>query len=195
MAVAWMLMLPFIFWDIEVRTENLIIFFAGITSYFDSQGKVKEFFKIRTSILSVLVEVGMSPTPPKLVQAGPPEVVSVLLDGRIVGFLSSSVIEKVVAHLRRLKVSPVSGVRICSSCSCFLVSITSLDVVVDDIFQIPDDLEVGYVPLSMGGTYPGLYLFTSPSRFVRPVKNISIPSTEDQNIELIGPFEQVYIVF
>lgn len=61
--------------------------------------------------------------------------------------------------------------------------------------QIPEDLEVGYVPLSMGGAYPGLYLFTIPSRFVRPVKNISIPSIEDQNIELIGPFEQVNMVF
>lgn len=61
--------------------------------------------------------------------------------------------------------------------------------------QIPDDLEVGYVPLSMGGAYPGLYLFTSPSRFVRPVKNISISAVEGQNIELIGPFEQVNTVF
>lgn len=61
--------------------------------------------------------------------------------------------------------------------------------------QIPEDLEVGYVPLSMGGAYPGLYLFTIPSRFVRPVKNISIPSVEGQNVELIGPFEQVNMVF
>jgi len=50
-------------------------------------------------------------------------------------------------------------------------------------------LEVGYVPLSLGGAYPGLYLFTSPSRFLRPVRNIS--HTTDHNIELIGPFEQV----
>lgn len=61
--------------------------------------------------------------------------------------------------------------------------------------QIPDDLEVGYVPLSMGGAYPGLYLNTSPSRFVRPVKNILIPAVEGQNVELIGPFEQVSTVF
>ena len=50
---------------------------------------------------------------------------------------------------------------------------------------------MGYIPLSIGGAYPGLYLFTSPSRFVRPVRNISIPSEESHNIELIGPFEQV----
>lgn len=61
----------------------------------------------------------------------------------------------------------------------------------NSVFQIPDDLEVGYVPLSLGGAYPGLYLFTSPARFVRPVKNLSIPPTEEKNTELIGPFEQV----
>ncbi|PON83619.1 DNA-directed RNA polymerase, subunit [Trema orientale] len=138
-----------------------------ITSYFDSQGEIRDFYKIRMYILSVLVEVGMLPALPKLVQAGPPEVLSVLLDGRVIGSMSSSVIEKVVAHLRRLKVSAASG--------------------------IPDDLEVGYVPLSIDGTYPGLYLFTSASRFVRPVKNISNPTTEGQAIELIGPFEQVYM--
>lgn len=59
------------------------------------------------------------------------------------------------------------------------------------MFQIPDDLEVGYVPLSISGAYPGLYLFTSPSRFVRPVKNLSISPEDNHNIELIGPFEQV----
>lgn len=58
--------------------------------------------------------------------------------------------------------------------------------------QIPDDLEVGYVPLSMGGAYPGLYLFTPPGRFIRPVRNITIPSNESENVELIGPFEQVH---
>ena len=58
-------------------------------------------------------------------------------------------------------------------------------------YQIPEDLEVGYVPLSLGGAYPGLYLFTNPARFVRPVKNLlSVPGGK-QNFELIGPFEQV----
>ncbi|GAB2213811.1 hypothetical protein Droror1_Dr00018127 [Drosera rotundifolia] len=52
-----------------------------------------------------------------------------------------------------------------------------------------NDREVGYVPLSYGGAFPELFLFTSPSRFIRPVKNIS----EGSLIELIGPFEQVYM--
>ena len=71
----------------------------------------------------------------------------------------------------------------------FLGSIANMCILY--LWQIANDLEVGYVPLSLGGAYPGLYLFTSPARFVRPVRNISIPSEESQNIELIGPFEQV----
>ncbi|MED6173335.1 DNA-directed RNA polymerase I subunit RPA2 [Stylosanthes scabra] len=109
----------------------------------------------------------MIPSLPKLVLPGPPEILTVLLDGCIVGGIPSSEVEKVVAHIRRLKVSSPA--------------------------VIPDDLEVGYVPLSMGGAYPGLYLSTSPSRFVRPVRNISLPSDGSENIELIGPFEQVFM--
>ncbi|XP_057512006.1 DNA-directed RNA polymerase I subunit 2 isoform X1 [Actinidia eriantha] len=138
-----------------------------VTSYYDAQGNVRDFFKMRMSVLSVLVGVGMTPSLPKLVPAGPPEVLSVVLDGRVVGSIPSDIVEKAVSHLRRLKLSATS--------------------------VVPDDLEVGYVPLSMGGAYPGLYLFTSPSRFVRPVRNISVPAGGNNDIELIGPFEQVYM--
>ncbi|KAE8670626.1 DNA-directed RNA polymerase I subunit RPA2-like isoform X2 [Hibiscus syriacus] len=119
------------------------------------------------SILNVLVGVGMTTSWPKVDHAGPPQALPVLLDGCVIGSLSSGEADKVVAHLRSLKVSDAS--------------------------VIPDDLEVGYVPLSLGGTYPGLYLFASPSRFIRPVRNISIPSTDEKDIELIGPFEQVFM--
>ncbi|CAK8540173.1 unnamed protein product [Lathyrus sativus] len=138
-----------------------------ITSFYDSQGNIKDYFKIKLSILNILIDIGMTQSLPKIFLPGPPEVLTVLLDGCIVGFIPSIEIEKVVAHIRKLKVSSAAA--------------------------IPNDLEVGYVPLSMGGAYPGLYLSTSPSRFVRPVRNISIPSNGDDNVELIGPFEQVYM--
>lgn len=138
-----------------------------ITSYFNSDGGVKKFNEITKSIITVLIGMGMTPSLPKLVHEGPPEALSVLLDGRVIGSIPSSEVEKAVVHLRRLKLSASS--------------------------VIPADLEVGYVPLSFGGAYPGLFLFTSPSRFVRPVRNISIPSEDSNNIELIGPFEQVYM--
>lgn len=86
---------------------------TGITSYYDSEGEVKDFLEIRKSILKVLVSIGMTPSSPKLVQAGPPEVLPVLLDGRVVGSIASDIIEKAVSHLRRLKVSATSAVRFC----------------------------------------------------------------------------------
>ncbi|XP_058728826.1 DNA-directed RNA polymerase I subunit 2 isoform X2 [Vicia villosa] len=138
-----------------------------ITSFYDSKGNIKDYFKIKLSILNILIDIGMTQALPKIFLPGPPEVLTVLLDGCIVGFIPSAEVEKVVAHIRKLKVSSAA--------------------------VIPNDLEVGYVPLSMGGAYPGLYLFTSPARFVRPVRNISIPSNGNENIELIGPFEQVYM--
>ncbi|KAG8391090.1 hypothetical protein BUALT_Bualt01G0151700 [Buddleja alternifolia] len=138
-----------------------------ITSYYNSEGKIKDFFKVRMSIYKVLVSIGMIPSSPKLVLAGPPEMLHILLDGRVVGSILSNIVQKAVSYLRWLKVSATS--------------------------LIPDDLEVGYIPLSIHGAYPGLYMFTSASRFVRPVRNISVCAEESNNIELIGPFEQVYM--
>ncbi|OAY72747.1 DNA-directed RNA polymerase I subunit 2 [Ananas comosus] len=135
--------------------------------YLLSDGKIKDFLKIRMSILTVLVGIGMTPLTPKLERAGPPEVLHVLLDGCVVGSIASGKVEKAVAHLRSLKLFAVSG--------------------------IPEDLEVGYVPLSLGGAYPGLYLFSNPARFLRPVRNLSHSSNGSQSIELIGPFEQAFM--
>ncbi|KAL8495937.1 hypothetical protein ACS0TY_019888 [Phlomoides rotata] len=79
-----------------------------ITSYYDSKGNVKDFLEIRKSVLKVLVSIGMTPSLPKLLLAGPPEVLPVLLDGRVVGSIASEIIEKAVCHLRRFKVSAAS---------------------------------------------------------------------------------------
>ncbi|XP_009414083.1 DNA-directed RNA polymerase I subunit 2 [Musa acuminata AAA Group] len=138
-----------------------------VASFYDSEGRVKDFLKIRMSILSVLVGIGMTPLLPKLERAGPPEVLHVLLDGCVVGSISSVKIEEAVAHIRRLKLSGICG--------------------------IPEDLEVGYVPLSFGGAYPGLYMFTNSSRFIRPVINLIQVTDGSKNIELIGPFEQAFM--
>lgn len=52
--------------------------------------------------------------------------------------------------------------------------------------QVPPTLEIAYVPVSKGGQYPGIFLFTSPSRMMRPVVNLFT-----NTVELIGSFEQV----
>ncbi|KAJ9565718.1 hypothetical protein OSB04_001684 [Centaurea solstitialis] len=98
-----------------------------ITSYYDSEGIIRDFSKIQKSILSVLIGAGLIPSLPKLVQAGPPEVLHVLLDGRVVGAMPTDRMEKAVSHLRKLKLSATSA--------------------------IPEDLEVGYVPISFGDCF------------------------------------------
>ncbi|PRT52999.1 hypothetical protein B9G98_00619 [Wickerhamiella sorbophila] len=55
--------------------------------------------------------------------------------------------------------------------------------------KVPLSLEIGYVPPSHGGQYPGLYLFTGLARMIRPVKYLPLNGKED----LVGPFEQVYM--
>jgi DNA-directed RNA polymerase I subunit RPA2 len=54
--------------------------------------------------------------------------------------------------------------------------------------NVPLDLEIGFVPVSRGGQYPGLYLFSTRARMMRPVK--FIPNGRDDSI---GSFEQVYM--
>ncbi|KIM25180.1 hypothetical protein M408DRAFT_220951 [Serendipita vermifera MAFF 305830] len=54
--------------------------------------------------------------------------------------------------------------------------------------NIPLDLEIGMVPVSKGGQYPGLYLFTSRARMMRPVRHLS-----NGRDDSIGSFEQVYM--
>lgn len=88
-------------------------FVSGVTSFYDSRGNVRNFPNIRMSVLEVLVGIGMIPALPKVERAGLPHVLSVLLDGRVVGFVSSSQAVNIVAHLRRMKVSSATLVCIC----------------------------------------------------------------------------------
>lgn len=50
-------------------------------------------------------------------------------------------------------------------------------------------MEIVLVPKKkVPAQYPGLFLFTSPARMMRPVINIAA-----KKVELIGTFEQVYL--
>ncbi|XP_020593048.1 DNA-directed RNA polymerase I subunit 2 isoform X2 [Phalaenopsis equestris] len=138
-----------------------------VSSCYDQNGLIKDFLKIRMTIQSVLIGLGMAPLLPRLEHTGPPEVLHVLVDGCVVGSIASAIIEKAAMHLRSLKFASSS--------------------------DIPDDLEVGYVPLSEGGAYPGLYISTSPSRLIRPVKNLCCTTDQNANIEFVGPFEQAFM--
>ncbi|KAL8740209.1 MAG: hypothetical protein Q9190_007066, partial [Brigantiaea leucoxantha] len=90
------------------------------------------------------------------------ERVVVQLDGRILGFCSSKQARVIGDTLRYWKVERTN--------------------------QIPVELEVGYIPFSSGGQYPGIYIFSQAARMIRPVKYLPL----DQE-DFVGPFEQPYM--
>ncbi|SPN97038.1 probable DNA-directed RNA polymerase I 135K chain UN-18 [Cephalotrichum gorgonifer] len=59
---------------------------------------------------------------------------------------------------------------------------------VEGSHNVPLYLEIGYIPPSEGGAYPGLYMASRPSRMVRPVKYLPL-GKEDY----VGPTEQAFM--
>lgn len=89
-------------------------------------------------------------------------MVCVQLDGRVIGWASPQKSKQLANLLRQLK--------------------TEGDK------RVPLDLEIGYVPTTKGGQYPGLYLFASRSRMMRPVNYLA-----NSKLDHLGTFEQVYM--
>lgn len=90
------------------------------------------------------------------------ENVCIQLDGRIIGWAPPSLAIKMANALRHWKTEGLN--------------------------DVPLDLEIGLVPISKGGQYPGLYLFASRARMMRDVKYLSNGKKDS-----VGPFEQVYL--
>ncbi|CAF1130581.1 unnamed protein product, partial [Didymodactylos carnosus] len=87
----------------------------------------------------------------------------VLLNGQIIGYVSDNKVSQIVQQLRLDKCLSRPGV--------------------------PTYLEIVHIPKTGKYTlYPGVYLFTTPARMMRPVRNLQ---TNTQ--EYIGTFEQVYL--
>ncbi|KIV91959.1 hypothetical protein PV10_06445 [Exophiala mesophila] len=105
-----------------------------------------------------ILELGLSPVPSMELE----QSLSLQLDGRILGYCSVQRAREIAQLLRHWK---VRGEK-----------------------QIPVELEIGMIPTSNGGLYPGLYLFTDPSRMLRPVKYIP-----EDKLDYVGPFEQQYM--
>ncbi|KAI4522742.1 beta and beta-prime subunits of DNA dependent RNA-polymerase [Schizophyllum commune Loenen D] len=88
--------------------------------------------------------------------------ICVQLDGRVIGWARPAVAQQLANNLRIWKT--------------------------EGMHEVPMDLEIGLVLESKGGQYPGLFLFSSRSRFMRPVKYL--PNGRDDQV---GSFEQVYM--
>jgi DNA-directed RNA polymerase I subunit RPA2 len=59
---------------------------------------------------------------------------------------------------------------------------------VEGSHKVPKELEIGYVPISKGGQYPGIYMASTPSRMVRAVKYLPLDKED-----FVGPGEQPFM--
>ncbi|KAG9232334.1 hypothetical protein BJ875DRAFT_486182 [Amylocarpus encephaloides] len=59
---------------------------------------------------------------------------------------------------------------------------------VEGTHHIPKELEIGFVPNSRGGQYPGIYMSSGPARFIRPVKYLPLDKED-----YVGPLEQPFM--
>ena len=87
---------------------------------------------------------------------------AIQLDGRILGFCPIEHAQGIASRLRQWKIEGSN--------------------------DIPKELEIGYIPISQAGQYPGIYMFSHPARMYRPVKHL----TTDK-IDYVGPFEQPFM--
>jgi DNA-directed RNA polymerase I subunit RPA2 len=133
--------------------------------------------------------------------------VSMLLDGVPIGGIKVSDAPRIVSSLRMLKARSLSHSSSSSSSSSasssnrgndkrFLEASTEIAFVPPAHLAVPglssssssSDKGGDRGTKNVVGTYPGLYLFTQPGRFLRPVFNL-----QQQSVEYIGPLEQVYL--
>lgn len=132
---------------------------CGLLNHLAHKCKVATESSDVSNIPGLLASLGVSP--PHAFAAGP-SVCCVQLNGQIVGWTSHELGKIVADTLRFWKVEGGHGV--------------------------PLELEIGYVPPSSKGQYPGLYLFNGLARMMRPVKYLPLGKTD-----IVGPFEQVYM--
>ncbi|KAB8346180.1 hypothetical protein FH972_023226 [Carpinus fangiana] len=90
------------------------------------------------------------------------ESVAVQLNGRILGFCSPKQARLIENTLRYWKV--------------------------EGSHDVPRELEIGYVPNSQGGQYPGIYMFSHAARMYRPVKYLPL-----DKLDYVGPLEQPFM--
>ncbi|KAI8516019.1 DNA-directed RNA polymerase I subunit RPA2, partial [Branchiostoma belcheri] len=113
-------------------------------------------------IPKLLCSLGMAPldSPPP---APPSECYTVLQDGKVVGRVAANMAPDMAKKLRMLKVTREG--------------------------KIPVMTEIVLVPKTgKASQFPGLFLFTTPARMMRPVRNLFTGT-----VEMIGSFEQVYM--
>ncbi|CAI5516392.1 unnamed protein product [Closterium sp. Naga37s-1] len=154
-------------------------------------GSVKSRDAIGRAVLRCLAPFGLAAVgagvPPP---APPPVFLTVMVDGCLLGHIHSEMAPAAVKHLSSVGLVAVSLTVMVDGCVMGHIHSEMAPA------GIPRDLEVAFIPFSQQGTFPGIFLFSAPARFVRPVRQL--PSLNPRaaaapTFELIGSLEQVFL--
>ncbi|KPM05263.1 DNA-directed RNA polymerase I subunit RPA2-like protein [Sarcoptes scabiei] len=134
---------------------------CGLLNHFSEFCQITNVQYCVKHLQSILINLGMHSLDSPL--ALDSDHISVVLDGRILGFVKQNIAEMMADELRTMKTNGRE--------------------------KVPSTLEIGLVPKTDKATqYPALFLFSNPSRMIRPVYNLIA-----KKIEYIGTFEQCYM--
>lgn len=134
---------------------------CGLLNHFAHKCRISTQQSDISKIPSLLYALGVSPAFQTF--AAGPSLCCVQIDGKIIGWVSHEQGKVIADTLRFWKVEGKTE-------------------------GLPLDLEIGYVPPSTRGQYPGLYIFGGHSRMMRPVRYLPLDKED-----IVGPFEQVYM--
>lgn len=132
---------------------------CGLLNHLAHQCVVQTYKVDTKGVEAALLDLGISSKPSQTVQKNS---MVIELDGRVIGYTNPKRAREISQLLRHWK---VLGKK-----------------------RIPKELEIAHIPVSNGGLYAGVYLFSSPSRMIRPVKYIPTGS-----LDYVGPLEQQYL--
>lgn len=134
---------------------------CGLLNHFTELCQITNVQYSVRHLSSLLISLGMEPLDSPITPNF--NHLNVTLDGRVIGFISNQLGRKIAEELRIMKTTGKE--------------------------KIPLTLEICFVPkTNKPSQYPGLFLFSTPSRMIRPVYNLI-----SQTNEFIGTFEQCYM--
>ena len=124
---------------------------CGLLNHLSSSCQIINTSPDVSHLADLLFQLGMVPVGEAPTTVPISKSCCVMLEGRIIGWVSDLVAPRLVDKLRMLKVRQD---------------------------RVPATLEIAFVPRIDGGQYPGIYLFAAPGRMMRPVYNLAARCVE-----------------
>ncbi|KAK6193280.1 ammonium transporter Amt1 [Pestalotiopsis sp. IQ-011] len=131
---------------------------CGLLNHLAHKCKITTSAVDASAIPALAAELGVVDTS----SAATSESVVVMLNGKIIGWCKPAESRRIADTFRHWKVEGSHGV--------------------------PLHLEVGFVPASNGGTYPGIFMSSEPARMIRPTKYLPL-----EKEDYVGALEQPYM--